>query len=294
MDEDKTPESSVIRYNNFYEFTTDKEAVAQAAADFNTDGWQIVIDGLVNKPQTLTIDSLHAISKPQERIYRMRCVEAWSMVIPWVGVPLAHVLEAVEPQSSAKYVAFETLLDPVRMPGQQTDVLEWPYAEGLRLDEAMNPLAILATGLYGKMLPPQDGVRATLQGLGIPHDQIRTEVFSGRKSSLSSEPAKGDNLLSAKSGEAAPMKVVATTIQFVHSQRAIPCEPGMSVLEAAEQCGIEIPFECRSGICGQCKVKGLSGGVRMDCEGALSRSEKSEGYILACQAHPTSNITIEY
>jgi len=139
-----------------------------------------------------------------------------------------------------------------------------------------------------------DGVRATLQGLGIPHDQIRTEVFSGRKSSPSSEPAKGDNLLSAKSGEAAPMKVVATTIQFVHSQRAIPCEPGMSVLEAAEQCGIEIPFECRSGICGQCKVKGFSGSVRMDCEDALSRSEKSEGYILACQAHPTSNITIEY
>lgn len=162
VDEEKTPEASVLSYNNFYEFTTDKESVFAAAKDFRTDGWQIVVDGLVNKPRTFSIDDLHAISPPQERVYRMRCVEAWSMVIPWAGVPLAHLLETVEPMAMAKYVAFETLLDPTRMPGQLTDVLEWPYVEGLRLDEAMNPLTLLATGLYGKMLPPQDGAPVRL------------------------------------------------------------------------------------------------------------------------------------
>jgi methionine sulfoxide reductase catalytic subunit len=162
VDEAKTAERSILSYNNFYEFTTQKEAVASVAANFKTEGWQIKVDGLVHKPQTLSIDALHAISKPQERVYRMRCVEAWSMVIPWVGVPLAHVLEAVVPMENAKYVAMETLLDPVRMPGQKTDVLEWPYVEGLRLDEAMNPLTILATGLYGKKLPAQDGAPVRL------------------------------------------------------------------------------------------------------------------------------------
>lgn len=162
VDEDKTPESSILSYNNFYEFTTEKEGVAAAAEDFKTDGWQLVVDGMVSKPRTFTIDDLHAVSRPQERVYRMRCVEAWSMVIPWAGVPLAHLLEAVEPMANAKYVAFETLLDPTRMPGQLTDVLEWPYVEGLRLDEAMHPLTLLATGLYGKMLPPQDGAPVRL------------------------------------------------------------------------------------------------------------------------------------
>ena len=162
VDEAKTPESSILSYNNFYEFTTEKEGVAAAARDFKTDGWQLVVDGLVNEPRTFSIDDLHAISPPQERVYRMRCVEAWSMVIPWAGVPLAHLLEAVEPTANAKYVAFETLLDPTRMPGQLTDVLEWPYIEGLRLDEAMNPLTLLATGLYGKKLPPQDGAPVRL------------------------------------------------------------------------------------------------------------------------------------
>ena len=161
-DEDKTAESSILSYNNFYEFTTEKEGVAAAAKDFRTDGWELVVDGLVNKPRTFTIDDLHAIRPPQERVYRMRCVEAWSMVIPWAGVPLAHLLEAVEPTANAKYVAFETLLDPTRMPGQLTGVLAWPYIEGLRLDEAMNPLTLLATGLYGKMLPPQDGAPVRL------------------------------------------------------------------------------------------------------------------------------------
>jgi sulfoxide reductase catalytic subunit YedY len=162
VNEDQTPESSVLTYNNFYEFTTEKEGVAAAARNFKTDGWQLIVDGMVNKPKTFTVDDLHAISAPQERVYRMRCVEAWSMVIPWAGVPLAHLLEAVEPTANAKYVAFETLHDPIRMPGQLTDVLEWPYIEGLRLDEAMNPLTLLATGLYGKTLPPQDGAPVRL------------------------------------------------------------------------------------------------------------------------------------
>ncbi len=162
VNETTTSEENVVNYNNFYEFTTQKEAVASVAANFKTDGWKVVVDGLVNKPRSFTIDDLHSISAPEERVYRMRCVEAWSMVIPWAGVPLSRVLESVEPMSSAKYVAFETLLDPQRMPGQRTDVLEWPYVEGLRLDEAMHPLTLLATGLYGKMLPPQDGAPVRL------------------------------------------------------------------------------------------------------------------------------------
>ncbi|MFO1001299.1 MAG: protein-methionine-sulfoxide reductase catalytic subunit MsrP [Planctomycetaceae bacterium] len=117
---------------------------------------------MVDKPRTFSIADLHALSPPQERVYRMRCVEAWSMVIPWAGIPLAHLLESVQPASGAKYVAFETLLDPERMPGQKTEVLQWPYIEGLRLDEAMNPLTLLATGLYGKTLPPQDGAPVRL------------------------------------------------------------------------------------------------------------------------------------
>ncbi len=160
--EESTSERNILNYNNFYEFTTQKEAVAAAAMNFKTDGWQIVVDGLVNKPTTFTIDELHAISKPEERVYRMRCVEAWSMVIPWAGLPLARLLDAVEPMASAKYVAFETLYDPARMPGQNTDALQWPYIEGLRLDEAMHPLTLLATGLYGKALPPQDGAPVRL------------------------------------------------------------------------------------------------------------------------------------
>ena len=162
VDDALTPEQSVLNYNNFYEFTTSKEGVAEAAANFKTDGWKFTVDGLVDKPRDFTIDDLHAISAPEERIYRMRCVEAWSMVVPWAGVPLARLLEAVVPKSTAKYVAFETLLDPIRMPGQNYDVLDWPYIEGLRLDEAMHPLTLLATGLYGKEMPPQDGAPVRL------------------------------------------------------------------------------------------------------------------------------------
>lgn len=157
-----TPERSIVGYNNFYEFTTSKEGVAAAAAGFKVDGWQLKVDGLVKNPRTFALDEIRKLGPPEQRVYRMRCVEAWSMVIPWIGFSLAKLLEEVEPQANAKYVAFETLYDPERMPGQRSNVLEWPYVEGLRLDEAMHPLTILATGLYGRELPPQDGAPVRL------------------------------------------------------------------------------------------------------------------------------------
>lgn len=146
----------ITNYNNFYEFSTEKRAVAAAAKGFVTNPWQVEVDGLVNKPKTFDLDDLLKIDQ-EERIYRLRCVEGWSMVIPWVGFPLSKLLEIVEPKSEAKYVAFQTLFDPKRLPNQRTSVLEWPYVEGLRLDEAMHPLTILATGLYAQRLPAQDG-----------------------------------------------------------------------------------------------------------------------------------------
>jgi len=157
-----TPRTSVLNYNNFYEFTTDKNGVAKRAEGFTTAGWQISVGGLVHKPRVFDLDDLRSLSPPEERVYRMRCVEAWSMVIPWAGFPLSKLLERVEPMAGAEHVAFETLYDPARMPGQNTSVLDWPYVEGLRLDEAMHPLTILATGLYGQELPPQDGAPVRL------------------------------------------------------------------------------------------------------------------------------------
>jgi len=157
VNEPETSFQDITHYNNFYEFSTDKQAVADASANFQTKGWQVTIGGLVKKPRVFDLDEIQKIAPPEERIYRMRCVEAWSMVVPWAGYPLSKLLEVVEPMSAAKYVAFETLLDPTRMSGQRSDVLHWPYVEGLRLDEAMHPLAILASGLYGRALPPQDG-----------------------------------------------------------------------------------------------------------------------------------------
>jgi len=154
------PETSfqdITHYNNFYEFSTDKEMVAAAAAKFDPQGWQVSVEGLVHQPTVFDLDDLLKISPPEERVYRMRCVEAWSMVIPWAGFPLSRLLDRVQPLGSAKYVAFETLLDPKRLPGQNTGVLDWPYVEGLRIDEAMHPLTLLASGLYGRALPPQDG-----------------------------------------------------------------------------------------------------------------------------------------
>jgi len=157
VNEKETSLEDITHYNNFYEFSTDKESVAPAAANFKTDGWTVSVGGLVNKPKVFALDDILKIAPPEERIYRMRCVEAWSMVIPWVGFSFSKLLAAVEPLSSAKYVAFQTLLDPTRMPGQNSDVLNWPYVEGLRMDEAMHPLTILASGIYGRALPPQDG-----------------------------------------------------------------------------------------------------------------------------------------
>lgn len=162
VDEPMTPLASITHYNNFYEFSTDKDGVADRAAGFDTKGWRVSVDGLVGKPKVFDLDDLLKISPPEERVYRMRCVEAWSMVIPWAGFPLSKLLARVEPLGDAKYVAFQTLLDPKRMPGQKTGVLDWPYVEGLRLDEAMHPLAILASGLYGRQLPPQDGAPVRL------------------------------------------------------------------------------------------------------------------------------------
>jgi sulfoxide reductase catalytic subunit YedY len=157
-----TPRESILNYNNYYEFSTDKDGVAKAAEGFKTDGWKVAVGGLCHKPTTFDLDGIRRISPPEERIYRMRCVEAWSMVIPWAGYSLSKLLERVQPMSDATHVAFETLLDPTRMPNQSTDVLDWPYLEGLRIDEAMHPLALLATGLYGHELPPQDGAPVRL------------------------------------------------------------------------------------------------------------------------------------
>lgn len=153
----QTSFEDITNYNNFYEFSTEKRAVASAAQAFTTRPWGVDVGGLVNKPKTFDLDELVRIAPQEERIYRFRCVEGWSMVIPWVGFPLSALLSRVEPLSSARYVAFETLYDPARLPNQNTSVLQWPYVEGLRLDEAMHPLTILATGLYGGALPPQDG-----------------------------------------------------------------------------------------------------------------------------------------
>ena len=147
----------ITQYNNYYEFTTDKEGVAKLAAVFETSPWDVQVYGLVNKPKTYSVDELIKKFQPEERIYRLRCVEAWSMVIPWVGFPLAKLLKDVEPTSAAKYVRFETIYKPEDMPGQKSPFYPWPYQEGLRLDEAMHDLTILATGLYGGELPPQSG-----------------------------------------------------------------------------------------------------------------------------------------
>lgn len=146
----------ITNYNNYYEFSTNKEAVAPLSKNFPTAPWQVEVSGLVNKPKTFGLEDLMAFEQ-EERIYRLRCVEAWSMVIPWVGFPLAKLLNEVEPTSAAKYVRFETIEDRANMPGVNSSSFDWPYVEGLRLDEAMNDLAILSTGLYGEALLPQNG-----------------------------------------------------------------------------------------------------------------------------------------
>lgn len=147
----------ITNYNNYYEFTTSKEGVASLAKDFPTSPWEVEVYGLVNKPRKYSVDELIKKFPPEERIYRLRCVEAWSMVIPWLGFPLASLLSEVEPTADAKYVRFESVYKPEEMPGQRQPFYPWPYQEGLRLDEAMHDLTLLATGLYGGELPPQNG-----------------------------------------------------------------------------------------------------------------------------------------
>ena len=147
----------VTNYNNYYEFTLDKEEVAPKSAGFPTSPWQVEVDGLVGNPGVYDIADLRSRFDQEERIYRLRCVEGWSMVIPWLGFPLSQLLKEVEPTSDAKFVRFETVYDPDKMPGQKSPWYEWPYVEGLRLDEAMNDLVLLSTGLYGEELMPQNG-----------------------------------------------------------------------------------------------------------------------------------------
>lgn len=157
----KTPEEKVTGYNNFYEFGLDKADPAANAGSLKTDPWTLKIDGEVAKPLTLDYNDLTTRFPLEERIYRMRCVEAWSMVVPWIGFPLHKLLAMVEPTSNAKYVAFQTLYAPEIMPGQKDRFigggLDYPYVEGLRIDEAMHPLTLLTVGVYGKALPPQNG-----------------------------------------------------------------------------------------------------------------------------------------
>ena len=156
-DEPRTPFEDVTTYNNFYEFGLDKNDPAQHAHTLRPRPWTLAIGGECHRPQTLDIDQLTQLFPLEERVYRMRCVEAWSMVIPWLGLPLGKLLARVEPTGKARYVAFTTLLDPEQMPGQRSATLDWPYTEGLRLDEAQHPLTLLAVGLYGRALPNQNG-----------------------------------------------------------------------------------------------------------------------------------------
>jgi len=156
-DETRTPYKDITTYNNFYELGTDKSDPAANAHLLKTRPWTVAFEGEIAKPQVIDIDTLLGRFPLEERVYRLRCVEAWSMVIPWVGFPLGPLIKQLQPTSRAKYVAFTTKLAPDEMPGQRTGALEWPYVEGLRIDEAMHPLTILAVGLYGRVLPNQDG-----------------------------------------------------------------------------------------------------------------------------------------
>ncbi|MGH2355889.1 MAG: protein-methionine-sulfoxide reductase catalytic subunit MsrP [Chloroflexota bacterium] len=152
-----TPYEAITNYNNYYEFSSDKEEPARMAQDFKTEPWTVSVGGLVKQPKTYAIEDLLQQFPQEERIYRLRCVEGWSMVIPWQGFPLHQLLAEVEPDPQAKYVRFESVMRPEALPGQRRGYYQWPYIEGLRLDEAMHDLTLLVTGLYGKTLPPQNG-----------------------------------------------------------------------------------------------------------------------------------------
>jgi len=152
-----TPLQDVTHYNNFYEFGTDKESPSQNAGSLKTRPWTVAVEGEVRNPKVWDIEELLKLAPLEERVYRLRCVEAWSMVIPWTGFPLAELIKRFKPTSKAKYVEFTTLNSPKQMPGQRYPVLDWPYVEGLRMDEAMHPLTFIAVGVYGQMLPNQCG-----------------------------------------------------------------------------------------------------------------------------------------
>lgn len=156
-DDKLTPFDDVTSYNNFYEFGTNKGDPKKNAHTLRPRPWTISVEGEIHRPQVFDIDDMWRLFPPEERVYRLRCVEAWSMVIPWLGFPLSDLLNRVEPTSQARFVEFTTLLDPVQMPGQRRGILPWPYVEGLRIDEAMHPLTIIVAGLYGKALPNQNG-----------------------------------------------------------------------------------------------------------------------------------------
>lgn len=162
LGDEATPYKDIANYTNYYEFSLDKEEPTSLSQGFSVSPWEVEVGGLVNNPRTFGLEDLREMFDQEDRIYRMRCVEAWSMVIPWRGFPLAALLQEVEPTSEAKYVRFETIYDPERMPGQKNPSFPWPYIEGLRLDEAMHDLTILATGLYGKDLEPQNGAPVRL------------------------------------------------------------------------------------------------------------------------------------
>jgi len=155
--EKQTPIADATSYNNYYEFGTDKSDPARSAHTLKTRPWTVAVEGEVKKPGTFGIDDLLKLGAMEERIYRLRCVEGWSMVIPWVGYSLSELIRRVEPTGNAKYVQFVTLADRAQMPGLRSSVLDWPYVEGLRIDEAMQPLTLLAFGMYGQVLPNQNG-----------------------------------------------------------------------------------------------------------------------------------------
>ena len=156
-DQEPNSWSDITTYNNYYEFGTGKADPAQNAMEFNPRPWSVAVKGECDKPGSYNYEDLVSPHALEERIYRLRCVEAWSMVIPWVGIPLASIIRQFEPNSDAKYVRFKTLLDPSRMPGQRRRILDWPYEEGLTIEEAMHPLTLMAVGLYGRELPNQNG-----------------------------------------------------------------------------------------------------------------------------------------
>lgn len=162
LDEKLTPYEDVTTYNNYYEFGTDKSEPARDAGFFKANPWSIKIEGEVKQAKTISIEQLLKLAPLEERIYRMRCVEGWSMVIPWVGLPLKALIDVAEPTGNAKYIEFVSIADQKTMPGTRLPILDWPYTEGLRMDEAMHPLTLLAVGLYGKVLPNQNGAPVRL------------------------------------------------------------------------------------------------------------------------------------